>query len=152
MGDRIQRLVSSPYMFNMLGNPAYEDPKLWTGLVSGAAVPYPLRNTIMAQRTPIPYRMATTGTAMSPRDFVAMKEYDDEIKKSPKQSLGPFFPNHHARHRLHNIFQTLNNHMKHKMATTVPTPHYGARETDAETEEDNGIDSDNLLDADSELE
>jgi hypothetical protein len=40
--NHMMQMVSSPYMFNMLGNPAFSDPQLWSGLVSGAAVPYPV--------------------------------------------------------------------------------------------------------------
>jgi len=122
--ERLQRLVSSPYMFNMLGNPAFEDPQLWSGLVSGAAVPFPLRNTIMAQRTEIPFRIASTGDAMTDLDHVSVDQYSKLLQNSPSAALlGPNRPTHAARHRIFRIIQHLNQLHVTQSMSRVPTPH-----------------------------
>eukprot|EP00298_Acanthocystis_sp_HF-20_P012897 c20114_g3_i1.p1 GENE.c20114_g3_i1~~c20114_g3_i1.p1 ORF type:complete len:296 (-),score=135.54 c20114_g3_i1:84-971(-) len=122
---RMQKLVSSPYMFNMLGNPAYADPKIWSGLVSGAAVPYPLRNTIMSQRTGLPGRIATTGVAMSDFDRVAMTQYTNHFKESPLKHLGPFTPNHTPRKKIAKIRSQIHQKRNTRIAKSKPTPHEG---------------------------
>ena len=47
------------YYMNMYGNPMVNDPKVYSGLVSGAAeIPYPMRNWLMSQRTDVPFNLA----------------------------------------------------------------------------------------------
>jgi len=125
---RIQKLVSSPYMFNMLGNPAYADPKIWTGLVSGAAVPYPLTNTIMSQRTGLPGRIAVTGVAMSDFDRVAMTAYADHHKDTPPNKYGPFAPNHVPKKAIGKIKKQIHTARNSKIRRSTATPHAGPTE------------------------
>jgi len=121
--QRLQRLVSSPYMFNMLGNPAFEDPQLWGGLVSGAAVPYPLRNVVMAQRTEIPFRIGSTGDAMTDLDHVSVNEYSKLLQGT---AATPGTPTHKARHRIFKIIQHLNQARTAQLTSTLPIPHKSA--------------------------
>lgn len=107
--EQMGRMVSSPYMFSMLGNPAFSDPQLWSGLVSGAGVPYPVRTTIMSQRTQLPFQVARTGSALTPTDQYAMEQYEEADQKAGGVPLNP----HHAvRHSLFKVIQKLQNKNK----------------------------------------
>jgi len=128
--EQMGRMVSSPYMFNMLGNPAFADPQLWSGLVSGAAVPYPMRTTIMSQRTQLPFQQARTGSVLTPTDQYAMEQY---AAADQKAGGAPLNPHHAVRHSLFKVIQKLQNkNRSDKLATLTADKDFFA--TPKETE------------------
>jgi len=121
--NHMMQMVSSPYMFNMLGNPAFSDPQLWSGLVSGAAVPYPMRNMIFAQRTGLPAQLSRTGSAMTPTDEYAMGQYENAALENNSANNGFPSPEHATRHRLFKVLKNLQEKAKYQHTKLKPTPH-----------------------------